>query len=122
MRFPISAMQRHQEALQIVPVTLEDGTRLLQLQGELDLFTGEPLRNYLSDLEKGPLQLDLSRLCFIDSTGLAILLVGREIAKRHGTALSVCGAAGQVRELLDRTGVMGLFADPSIQGAEADEP
>ena len=110
------------KTFQVVPVTLGDGTRLLELQGELDLLTAEPLRNYLSELEKGPLQLDLSSLHFIDSGGVAILLVARQLARRHGTALSLCGATGQVRELLVRTGVLAFFAGPSIQGAEADEP
>lgn len=45
--------------------------------------------------------LDFSRLDFIDSAGLGMLLIALEIVSDQRTALSIRGAQGQVRKALD---------------------
>ena len=100
----------HMEELRIVPVASEDAERLLlRIEGELDIATAGPLRARLRELDDQPLMLDLSGLTFTDSTGLAMLLEERARALRKGKALRIRGATGQTRELLERTGVLGLF-------------
>lgn len=97
------------EGLKIVSRTSEGAARLLFLAGELDFATTGPLRARLRALGDPPVVLDLSGLTFTDSTGLALLL-----EERARTGLRIRGATGQTRELLERTGVLGLFERPNL--------
>ena len=92
------------EGLQIVSRTSEDAVALLFVAGELDFATAGPLRARLRALGDRPVVLDLGGLTFTDSTGLALLL-----EERARAGLRIRGATGQTRELLERTGVLGLF-------------
>lgn len=102
-------MSWHKDRLEIARETLDDGSRLLRLGGELDIFSAEPLRHSLRELDERPIHVDLSGLRFIDSTGLSILLSGRQHAQRSGTALRLHGATCQVHDVLERTGLLELF-------------
>ena len=104
----------HTEGLTIVTVGSQDASRLLlRLEGELDLATAPALRVRLREFDDQPLMLDVSGLVFTDSTGLAVLLEEWTRALQDGTALRICGATGQTRDLLERTGVLELFNSPS---------
>ena len=54
----------------------EDGRLRLQLTGELDMASGPVLEDHLDRLraETQPVLLDLSRLAFMDSTGIHLLI------------------------------------------------
>jgi anti-sigma B factor antagonist len=94
------------------------GPVLLRLRGELDVQGAPVLRGQLLDLlpERPPLVVDLRELDFMDSSGLAVLLELRSRARQHGWNVSVRGARGRVRELLERTGTLTLVE------AEPDQP
>jgi anti-sigma B factor antagonist len=93
------------EPLQIDRVAGRDGTVLLHLRGELDLDSAGRLRRALADLPAGvtAIVLELRRLDFMDSSGLATLIAARNDAVRAGRSFGITGAAGSVRLLLDRT-------------------
>lgn len=63
--------------------TERDGLTLVALQGELDLATSEQLAAALDPLagDDRRLVLDLRRLSFMDSTGLAVILRYHQRAK-----------------------------------------
>lgn len=103
----------HSEALHIVTVTSQEAECVVYLEGELEFATAEPVRTRLRDLDDRPVVIDLNGLTFTDSTGLALLLEARTQARRRGAALRIRGAAGQTRELLERTGVLDLFERPA---------
>ena len=86
------------------------GPVLLRLRGELDVHGAPSLRGQLLDLlpERPPLVVDLKPLDFMDSSGLAVLLELRSRARQNGWSVSVRGARGRVRELLERTGTLTL--------------
>jgi len=86
------------------------GPVLLRLRGELDVHGAPVLRALLLDLLPGrpPLVVDLQPLDFMDSSGLAVLLELRSRARHNGWSVSVRGARGRVRELLERTGTLAL--------------
>ena len=94
------------------------GPVLLRLRGELDVHGAPLLRGQLLDLlpERPPLVVDLHALDFMDSSGLAVLLELRSRARQSGWNVSVRGARGRVRELLERTGTLTLVE------AEPDQP
>jgi anti-sigma B factor antagonist len=98
------------------------GPVLLRLRGELDVHGAPVLRGQLLDLLPGrpPLVVDLQALDFMDSSGLAVLLELRSRARQNGWNVSVRGARGRVRELLERTGTLALVeAEPDLPAAPA---
>jgi anti-sigma B factor antagonist len=85
-----------------------DETCVIQLVGELDLASVPTLERELAPLiaaRTGTLIVDLERLRFIDSSGLACLLATARGAEAKGDALRFTGATGQVEQLLKLTGI-----------------
>jgi anti-anti-sigma factor len=97
------------------------GPVLLMLRGELDVLGAPVLRATLLDLLPGrpPLVVDLKALDFMDSSGLAVLLELRSRARQNGWSVSVRGARGRVRELLERTGTLTLVEADDLPATPA---
>ena len=99
------------DRLQIRRVPRADGSEL-RLSGDLTLATVTSLINELVQLERsGPalLVLDLRRLRFIDSSGLAELLAAQKRGRRDGRRLVLVMDPGPVERLLTVTGLQGEF-------------
>lgn len=89
-----------------------DGWLRLSLLGELDLAVADDLAERLGELSAGgaPLRLDLSRLEFIDSSGLRGLLAAVAGARRDDRPLEICPElSDQVARLLDLADVRGYL-------------
>jgi stage II sporulation protein AA (anti-sigma F factor antagonist) len=89
-----------------------DGVFRLRVSGELDLATRDTLIDELKRAEASEanrILLDLNALTFIDSSGLAVLVMAHQRAEMNGTQLRVLSAGGQVRDLLELTGVMEVL-------------
>src|SRR5262249_45921175 len=86
------------------------GAALLMPRGELDVLAAPVFRARVLDLmpERLPLIVDLHGLEFMDSSGLAALLELRARARQVGWEVTIRGAHGRVRELLERTGTLPL--------------
>jgi anti-anti-sigma factor len=69
----------------------EDGWVHLALTGELDIASAPALGDRLSQLatDEAAVRLDLSRLEFIDSTGLQYLIRAIDDAEHHGWRLQI---------------------------------
>lgn len=82
---------------------------VLELRGELDMASSPDLdaevRRICTDGTDG-LTLDLSRLTFMDSTGLRVLLLAKELCERHGCAFRVIPGPAQIQRLFEVTGVL----------------
>ncbi|HEX3509998.1 MAG TPA: STAS domain-containing protein [Solirubrobacteraceae bacterium] len=81
---------------------------VLALQGELDLAAAPQLAAEIERAETGTLDalvLDLSRLEFIDSAGLRVLLAAHERARESGRAFAITPGPAQVQRLLEIAGV-----------------
>jgi anti-sigma B factor antagonist len=79
----------------------------LILRGELDLTAADHLEAVVFGLSVDGISgiaLNLSRLTFIDATGLRALLSVHELCEREGYGFSVTRPRGQVRRLLELTG------------------
>jgi anti-anti-sigma factor len=94
--------------------TLESGTRVFSVCGELDLNTAPELERPLDAAiaEEGvrSILIDLSECEFIDSTGIAVIVrawqkVDGEGSPSDGGGLSLCCSNDQVTRLLKITGV-----------------
>src|SRR5215212_8511694 len=78
----------------------------LELVGELDAASAPALRERLAEIAtrgKGPLVIDLTRLDFIDSTGLSVLLNAKRRLTRRGRGFALACPPGHVRRILEVT-------------------
>lgn len=100
-----------------------DGYDVLTVEGELDVATAPrmiaALNEALAEMEF-PLLVDLTRVVFMDSTGLALLMNARRRAVRHGRGFAiVCpkGPIARVFEIADM--VESLRVCPDRESARA---
>jgi anti-anti-sigma factor len=101
--------------LNIPQLTVErsetDGIHIVALSGELDMRGVGELETVLAQPGAGArICLDLTKLSFIDSTGLATVIRGHQALTAGGGAMAVaCGAKGSVRRTFDTTGLTTLL-------------
>jgi anti-anti-sigma factor len=77
---------------------------LVEVSGELDVATAEPLRaQLLPAAEHGTVVLDMSGVTFCDSSGLRVLVEAEQLARRSGAAFRVAAPSAAVRRVLGLT-------------------
>jgi anti-sigma B factor antagonist len=85
----------------------------LELGGELDISTAERLQQAVARLcvADGPRELvvDLRRLTFVDSSGLAAMVYTNKLCERHGCRLSVIRGSQAVHNVFELTGLDELL-------------
>jgi anti-sigma B factor antagonist len=89
-----------------------DGDCVVTPDGELDLFTAAELTRALREHERSArrLVLDLSKLRFLDSAGLALLIAQHRRAQHDGTQFAIANASGDVRRVLAISGLDRLLS------------
>jgi anti-sigma B factor antagonist len=88
------------------------GVLVVHVEGDVDTLTSPLLSSYLADqFETNPqvLVLDLTRVQFLGSAGLAALIMAREEAGRRDTKLRLASASHAVLRPLAATGLSGEF-------------
>jgi anti-anti-sigma factor len=111
-------MLAQSQQVQCGPLTVSvanDGANwTVSLQGELDLATAEPVQRQLeivmSDSGCERLVLDMSKLEFIDSTGIAVLLRAIQRDAGFDRLRVVPSTALGVTRVLELTGLTGRIA------------
>jgi len=87
---------------------LTDGLGLVEVSGEVDLYTAPRMKEDLVALIEtgvGQVVVDLSRVTFIDSTALGVIISGvKRLAERDGHLAIVAGSRPVVR-ILSVTGL-----------------
>jgi anti-anti-sigma factor len=85
----------------------------LDLVGELDISNADRLQQAVARLCVAPglreLSVDLRRLSFIDSSGLAALVYANRLCERHGCRLSVIRGSQAVHDVFELTGLDELL-------------
>ena len=89
--------------------TQENGTLTLALEGRLDTITAPKLQDALIPAfdEAENIKLDFSKLAYVSSAGLRVLLMGQKTAKAKGSPMSLCNVSAEIMEVFEMTG----FAD-----------
>jgi anti-sigma B factor antagonist len=87
------------------------GGRVIALRGELDACTCRGLAEQLGGPPGSLIVVDLSRLTFLDSSGLGLLHEARRKAIDDGGNLVVCNPAPMVERVLEITGLDVWIAD-----------
>ena len=89
-----------------------DGSLILRLTGELDVASAHVLQTYVSSLRplSSPLRLDVSRVSFVDSSGLHALVAARRAAVEDtGQPVMLVGPTDMLRKLLTMSGLATAF-------------
>jgi anti-anti-sigma factor len=96
-------------ALSISTHSGDDGQRIA-LAGEVDLGSVDSLRDAIARLVKSgtadTVLVDLDRVSFLDSTGIAALVEGHRLADENDVTFRVVNPQGMVRRVLEMTDVL----------------
>src|SRR4051794_38018551 len=93
-----------------VDIRRDHDTARLVLGGELDLDSGRRLAHAVADLDGAAvIELDLRRMTYCDSSGIAALMQARTVAASHGASLHIANPHGMVRRVLELCGVLAAL-------------
>jgi anti-sigma B factor antagonist len=99
--------------------SVRDGHHTLTLSGELDVAEAPSLESMITRLcvegLKG-ISLDLSRLTFMDSSGLHAVLHAQQLCREYGYDFVVAPGDGQVLRLFEIAGVIDALPIPGRSG------
>ncbi|GAA4931469.1 anti-anti-sigma factor [Nonomuraea thailandensis] len=87
------------------------GASVITIDGEVDATTSGELENYLALARRSlddHLVIDASRLTFLDSSGLSVLLAAAVLAQAHGVAVHLAGPHPRVARILEITGTIAM--------------
>jgi anti-sigma B factor antagonist len=116
-------MNLHHEDLSI-HVHVSGGMHVFELIGSLDIATAPTVRAALLEAsERGDHRLivDLTKLEFLDSTGLGALIGGQRRAKEFDGDVRLVATEGQILRLLRITGLLKVFSVyPTLDAALRD--
>lgn len=91
--------------------TQENGKRVLALDGRLDTTTAPQLQDVLIPLfdEAKEIALDFTKISYVSSAGLRVLLMGQKTAKSKGALMTLCGVSAEVMEVFEMTGFSDML-------------
>jgi len=90
----------------------ENGWAVLEVQGEVDLYTSPQLREAivrLTEEEENRIVVDLYNVSFMDSSGLGVLVAGLKRARERGGELALVFGEGSVQKVFGITGLDKIF-------------
>jgi anti-sigma B factor antagonist len=91
---------------------VRDGIEVIDVQGEIDMYTAPQLRELLIDLvRRGSYQLvvNLEKVGFLDSTGLGVLVGGLKRVRAHDGSLDLVCTQQRILKILKITGLTEVF-------------
>ena len=86
----------------------ERETKVVALEGEIDLATVPEAERLITEAEAGNpgrLVIDLSQVTFMDSSGLRVLLTAHRRAEEDGRSFALVKGSDTVNRLLEVTGL-----------------
>lgn len=97
-----------------------DGMTVLNLEGEIDLDSHTEVTRATLPLTRSghPIVVDMSKVTFLDSAGIACLLTLRNAAIENGTPMMVRNPSEAVRRALGTVdGSLSFLTTPPVAGA-----
>jgi anti-sigma B factor antagonist len=98
--------------LRLRTACVEAGVYLVQVEGELDLYSSPELLRTLERLatDARSIVVDLSRTTFVDSTGIGVLVAGTKLMRLRGDELHIAGATPVTSKSLTTAGLQTFFS------------
>lgn len=90
-----------------------DGTTIVAVGGEIDVYTAPRLRDKITELVAGgshDLIIDLEQVEFLDSTGLGVLVGGLKKVRAHDGSLQLVCSQDRLLKIFRITGLAKVFA------------
>ena len=90
----------------------KDGIEVVEVEGEIDVYTAPGLRELLIDLvNKNTYQfvVNMEKVDFLDSTGLGVLVGGLKRMRAHNGSLDVVCTQERILKILRITGLTKVF-------------
>jgi anti-anti-sigma factor len=82
---------------------------VVHADGEIDLETKEQLRSCLSSVLAPKVLLDLTRVTFLDSSGMAVIVAANKDAEARGGGLRLRNPNGMITDTLTMVGLGSLL-------------
>jgi anti-sigma B factor antagonist len=85
---------------------------VVALRGEIDVYTAPRLRQALIDLVEGGktnILVDMSKVDFLDSTGLGVLVGGLKRVKAQDGSLEIVATQDKILKIFEITGLSKVF-------------
>ena len=107
-------------------ITVADGEegKILNLNGRINFDSSPGLRDHLLAMLQGPspksVVVDLTKVSYIDSSGIATLIEGLKIARNNQTRFCLKGLEGRLLHLFEVTGVLALFESHGCRSASPE--
>lgn len=98
--------------LTVTPRDIDGTTTVLDLAGEVDVYTAPMLKEAMTkqvDAGKRNLLINLSNVEYLDSTGLGILIGGVKRLRESQGTLKMFGASPRITRIFDITGLNAIF-------------
>jgi len=91
--------------------TFEDKKLTLAIEGRLDTTTSPQLNDVLIPAfnEAKEIILDFSKVEYISSAGLHILLIGQKTANSKNASMKLLGVSDEIMEVLEMTGFTNML-------------
>jgi len=100
--------------------TVEKDLPIIQLEGEVDVYTAPQLKQQMIGLLEGgarEMVVDLSRVDYLDSTALGVLIGGlKRMREMNGNMVLICPSP-RIRRVFEITGLDKIF---DIYNSEED--
>lgn len=95
----------------IINKTIENEMLIFSLDGRLDTTTAPQLQEVLIPAFDGTkeIRLDLSKLIYVSSAGLRVLLLGEKESKKKGGSMSLTNVSEEIMEVLEMTGFSDIL-------------
>jgi anti-anti-sigma factor len=95
---------------------MQETTPPLILEGAVAIYSAHEIKDrLLAAVQDNPeLQLDLSQVTELDSSGLQLLYLAKREAIRRGHKLRIVGHSDVVREVFDLCNLNAYFGDPTL--------
>ena len=90
----------------------QDGIEVIDVGGEIDIYTAPRLRELLIDLvskDNDQLIVNLERVEFLDSTGLGVLVGGLKRVRAHEGSLDLVCTQERILKIFRITGLTKVF-------------
>ncbi|HTF55352.1 MAG TPA: STAS domain-containing protein [Pseudonocardia sp.] len=102
------------------------GTALVRVLGEVDILTSPTLGDAIAEgfaHDPRRLIIDLDKVEFLGTGGIAVLLAARTTARERGIELRLVSSRSRARRPLELAGILELFTlSPSTEHALAELP